>query len=369
VPGGPLTGRLGPADPVRQTRSGTAHQPGRQDVNTDDSVDLGRLGTVRRLARLATDDGFFCVAALDHPENYLALFDRDVTRVAYETVVASKLELATGLSRHASALLLDPVWSLGQAIATGTLPGAVGVLAPIELLRYTPQQPPGWDVHTRLRPGWTPEKMAKLGVDGVKLVLFYRADLADAAEQRRLVADLVAACRRHQLPVVVEPIWYPVGGEDPTDPAVSRRRAEAIVAAAAEFALLGADILKVQFPGSTGTAQQRAAAADAARELDAALTVPWVLLSEGAGYDDFAVQMEIGARAGASGYIAGRAVWGDAVGYLPETQREPALARAAERLAALNEIVRGCGRPWTERVPVGTVAAAMPPDWYESYGE
>jgi tagatose-1,6-bisphosphate aldolase len=332
-------------------------------------MDLQRLGTVRRLARLASDDGFFLIAALDHPENYLALFDTNVGRVPYDVVVRSKLELAAHLARYASALLLDPVWSLGQAVATGTLPGSVGVMAALDMLRYTPETPPGWDPVTRLRPGWTPQKAAKLGADGVKLVVIYRADLDElAAQQRKLVAELVASCRAAQLPLVIEPIWYPLAGEDPTDPAVARRRAEAIVVSAAEFAVLGADILKVQFPGSVGSVAERAAAADAARELDAALSVPWVLLSEGAGYEDFAVQMEIAARAGASGYIAGRAVWGDAVGNIPESERSRALARAGERLTALNDIVRRYGRPWAERTPVDRAAAALPPDWYESYG-
>ena len=333
-------------------------------------MDLQRLGTVRRLTRLATHDGFFCIAALDHPENYLALFDSDVGRVPYETVVASKLELATELSRHASGLLLDPVWSLGQAIATGTLPGSVGVLAPIELLRYAPGTTVGWDLETRLRPGWTPEKVAKLGADGVKLILFYRAELADvAAQQRKLVADLASACRQAQLPLVIEPIWYPLDDEDPTDPSVGRRRAEGIVASAAEFTLLGVDVLKMQFPGSVASAADRASAASAARELDGVANVPWVLLSEGAGFDDFAVQMEIVARAGASGYIAGRAVWGDAVGRHRDADRARAVGRAGERLDALNELVRAHGRPWAERVALDTVASALPQDWYQSYGE
>ncbi|GFJ94661.1 hypothetical protein [Phytohabitans rumicis] len=214
------------------------------------------------------------------------------------------------------------------------------------MLAYRPDTPPGWDTATRLRPKWTPEKMAKLGVDGVKLILFYRADLTEtAAEQRKLVADLAADCHAWRLPLIVEPIWYPLPGEEPGE----TQRADAIVASAAEFTLLGLDILKMQYPGSAG----------ACRDLDAAATVPWVLLSEGAGFDDFAAQMEVAARAGASGYIAGRAVWGDAVG------RTAALGRVGERLDALNAIVRAHGRPWAERVPAG----AITPTWYEAYGE
>jgi tagatose-1,6-bisphosphate aldolase len=339
---------------------------------TDQRVDVSRLGTTRRLTRLADPAGVVCVAALDHPENYLALFDPDVAKVAHETVVASKLELAAALAGHASALLLDPVWSLGQALAAGVVPGDVGLIAPIEVLSYEPERPPGWGVAPALRPGWTPARMARLGVDGVKLILFYRTEPAAAADaQRRLVAELAAACREHELPLIIEPIWYHRDGEDPNDPAVQRRRARAIVEAASEFAALGADILKVQFPGTVGSAAERASAAAAARDLDAGLDRPWVLLSEGAGFEDFAVQMEIVARAGASGYIAGRAVWGDAVGNLPDEVRRAGLARAAQRLDTLNDIVRRHGKPWTRHAAapaIDTVATAISPSWYTSYG-
>jgi hypothetical protein len=71
---------------------------------SEQPVVVSRLGVIRRLTRLADADGFFCVAALDHPENYLALFDKDVGNVPHATVVASKLELAAALAGHASAL-------------------------------------------------------------------------------------------------------------------------------------------------------------------------------------------------------------------------------------------------------------------------
>lgn len=330
-----------------------------------DAVDVQRLGVVRRLSRIATADGFFCIAAIDHPENYIELFDADIAHVSDDTVVRSKLELVSELSRHASGLLLDPMWSLGQAVATRALPGSVGLIAPIERLRYSPG---GWGLDTELRPGWTPAKIAAIGADAVKLFLYYRAELDEvAAAQRKLVAELISSCRAAQLPLVVEPIWYPRDGEDTTDTAVQGQRATAIVAAAAEFALLGADILKVQFPGSVATAGTRASAASAARDLDAGFDGPWVLLSEGAGFDDFAVQMDITARAGASGYIAGRAIWADAVGYRPDGDRAAAVARAGERLEELNRIVRAHGRPWEEQVSVDVAATGMSTSWYESY--
>jgi tagatose-1,6-bisphosphate aldolase len=342
---------------VSQTAAAPAPSP---DVDV-----LDELGLRRRLTRLTTADGFFFVAALDHPENYLALFDTDISRVSHDTVVRSKLELAAHLAPHASALLLDPVWSLGQAIATATLPRNTGAISSIELLAYTPQ---GFGLETRLRPEWTPEKIARAGVDGVKVYLSYRAELDVVASQRALIGDLAARCHAVGLPLVVEPIWYPLPGEDAADPAVQARRAAAIVASAAEFAAIGADVLKVQFPGSVRTPEARRSAEAAARELDAALDRPWVLLSEGVGYDEFAVQVEVVSAAGASGYMAGRAIWGDAVGAIPEGERRAGLERAARRLQELNVIVRANGRPHLPQVPVDEAVTALPEDWHTRFG-
>ena len=48
-----------------------------------------QLGKLRRLQRISDADGFIRVAAIDHPENYLALFDSDLTKVTDEEVVVS----------------------------------------------------------------------------------------------------------------------------------------------------------------------------------------------------------------------------------------------------------------------------------------
>ena len=45
---------------------------------------------------------------------------------------------------------------------------------------------------------------------------------------------------------------------------------------------------------------------------------PWVMLSAGAGKDDFRRILTFAYRAGASGYLAGRAIWWDAFQSFPD---------------------------------------------------
>lgn len=323
--------------------------------------DLSRLGAIRRLDRCATRDGFLTVAAVDHPASFFP--GQDGHERADTAVVEDKLDIITGLAGHASALLLDPVLSLGQVIATGLLPGDVGLISNIELLHETPD---GLDRTTALRPEWTTDRIARIGADAVKFVFFHREEAAqEAAEQRAIVGDLARRCRALDLPLIVEPLWYPTEA-DAT--AAASARTDAILRSAVTFAELGADVLKLQFPGSVASAAERADASAAAAALDEAIAVPWVLLSEGVGFDDFTTQVQLAARAGASGFMAGRAVWGDVARARGADDRRAAIAQASRRLDVLAAIVRADGRPWRERPPLREVHTALPPDWHRSYG-
>ena len=300
------------------------------------------LGKLRRLQRISDADGFIRVAAIDHPENYLALFDSDLTKVTDEEVVLSKLELVAAMSAESTAVLLDPVWSFGQAVLSQAVPAGVGIISGLEQLAYSPS---GFGTETVLRDGWTVPVLARLGADAAKLVVFHRAEQADvSASQHRLVERLAEECEREQLPLVVEPLWYPLGGESLDDPEVRSARVEAIIGSARSFAEAGADVMKVEFPGYLDTAEDRARAADDCCRLDDAIGVSWVLLSASATYEQFRTQVAIAARAGACGFMAGRAIWGDAVGRYDEARRAEGARTAAARLRELHETLASEGR-------------------------
>lgn len=310
-------------------------------------------------------DGYIRVAAIDHPENYLALFDPDVSKVDFAEVVDSKLELIRGMAAHCSAVLVDPVWSYGQGVLAGSIPGDVGIISGLEQLAYSPA---GFATETVVRSKWTVPVLARLGADGAKLVVFYREDHPEIVEtQHELVRGIVRQCREHEIPLIVEPLWYPLEGETLDDPAVRAARVEAIIDSARTFADLGADIMKVEFPGYVGSAQDEDDAAKACARLDAVIDVPWVLLSASATFDQFAVQLRIAAEAGACGFMAGRAIWGDGVGRHDAATRARGVQTAADRLDTLAAILRTHARPWRAPVSVAEAIAALPADWHESY--
>ena len=319
------------------------------------SIDLGKI---RGMQRVTSADGYFLICAIDHLSDFVELLGEGPD-VGFRDVVAAKDAVVRAVAGTVSAVLLDPLYGLGHLVASGAVPATVGVVCSIEDEDY--RHPPG-PRRTRLREGWRVEDIKRAGADLGKLLWYYRPDTAVADAQRQLVRDLVASCAAIGLPLVVEPVWYPLPGEDPTGTGWRQRRVDGIVASAAEVAGFGVDLLKVEFPGYVDTAEGRRSAAAACAELAAAVPVPWVLLSAGVGYPDFRTQLEVACRAGASGYLAGRSVWRDAV-----VARDPAaIGQARDRLAELNAITRSHGRPYSPTVTLDDALAQLPERWYRS---
>jgi len=330
------------------------------------------LGKLRRLARISDKDGFIKVAAIDHPDTYLMLFDDDVSSVSFEEVVESKLELIEAMAPHATAMLLDPVWSIGQAVAGGALPRDVGLISGLEDLYYTPETSPvGFDTELRLKPNWSPAKLAALGSDAAKLVVFTRHD--DPPERadhlHAIVHEVARECTALQLPLVVEPLWFPRPGESLDDPQVAALRTESVIASARTFREAGADVMKVEFPVSLRSEQGRARADAACARLDEAVDGPWVLLSAGVTFEGFVDQLSVAARHGCLGFMAGRAIWGDSVGRHPAAERAVGAQRAAERLERLGRILAEQGSPRRAVRPSPRLAAGIGPQWYAGFGE
>jgi sulfofructosephosphate aldolase len=122
-------------------------------------------------------------------------------------------------------------------------------------------------------------------------------------------------------------------------------REPAIVEAAAELAGLGPSLYKCEVPlHGRGTDAELEARC---REIDAAVACPWVVLSQGVEADDFRRAVTAACRAGASGFLAGRALWSTTLAAPDPTL--PLRERSAPRLRELAEIVDTYGRPWDEK--------------------
>ncbi|HZK04574.1 MAG TPA: tagatose 1,6-diphosphate aldolase [Actinomycetaceae bacterium] len=330
------------------------------------TTDLGKL---RSLASCVDDAGFFTVLAVDHPA--AMILGRTGTELANDPAsiaraVQAKFELTRALAPYASALLTDPALGLAGAVATGALPGGKGLILNSETEDY--QHVANAHVSTDLRERWGARKIRLAGGDGLKLLWRYRHDVPEAAAHRDLVRRIADDCAAASLPLIVEPIWVPLEGESLEDPEVRSRRVRGVVDYAILAQELGADIVKTEFPGWVDTEEEQGIGAAACAEIDAAVDVPWLLLSAGVTFEQFLTQTEIAAAAGSSGFIAGRAVWGAAASEDAES-RAAGTAVAIERLTRLTAAVHDHGRPWRLSGDGTTVLRDYPQNWYENWHE
>jgi tagatose 1,6-diphosphate aldolase len=320
-------------------------------------------GKMRSLQRVVSHDGFFLICALDHLSDFQELLDPDPTTVDYARTVDSKLDLIRAIASEVSAFLLDPRFALAQVIAARVLPASVGFMSSIEDEGYYGSA----SRMTKLRAGWGTRKIKLIGADVCKLLWFFRPDDSTADFQRGVLERLVAECEALSLPLVVEPIWYPLSDEDPSKPAWKARRIEGIIESAHEANRFGVDMLKVEFPGDVSSDEGQGEALDACKRLHAGIDVPWVILSAGVSYDSFKKQVEISCKGGASGYLAGRSIWRDAVSTHDPNKKVNAIAEAVARLAELNAITRTHGRPYLPTLNGTALHETLPEFWYEGW--
>jgi tagatose-1,6-bisphosphate aldolase len=143
-------------------------------------------------------------------------------------------------------------------------------------------------------------------------------------------------------------VWKAVAQESVLEPVVrvpEEQREDAIVEAARELGATRPSLYKCQVPfcgrGEADEITRRAG------EIDAVLPVPWVVLSQGVEPADFPRAVEASCKGGASGMLAGRAVWTATLDADDPTEllREISVPKLQE-LAA---IVDAHGRPWREK--------------------
>ncbi|MBK9123519.1 MAG: tagatose 1,6-diphosphate aldolase [Chloroflexi bacterium] len=310
------------------------------------------LGTWRALQRSWTADGVLTALAIDHQGALRrALHPHDPESVQQSELTTFKLDVVEALAPDCSAVLLDPVLSASQVVASGLL-GKTGLLMELETADYDLRPLPR---HVRIDPDWNVAKIKRMGADGVKLFFYYDPDDPDYAEQQdATVCAAARACARHDIPLYAEPIL--VGGE-PT------RVGERVVEAARRTEACGATVLKLEFPAAADAADPAKWQA-ACEAVSGAVSIPWVLLSAGVPYDVFVAQVEAACRGGASGFIAGRAVWGDAAGIADPSARKAKLDTVVRRrLQELAEIAHRHSRPFTQIM----VPPDAHPDWFRTY--
>jgi len=326
------------------------------------------IGKLRGLQQLADSKGIMTMCAIDHRGALRrTLNKRNPDAVSYQDMVDFKLDLCQAVAPFASAILLDPEYGAGQAISAGLLPGSKGLLVSLEKTGYTGDS---MARITELLPGWSVKKVKKMGASAVKLLIYFRPDLKDvASKQLDLVARLADQCLAEDIAFLVEPVSYPIEGGGASSKKFAEIKPGLVIETARRITALPIDVLKAEFPADIKFEQDEGKLLGLCRELNQASRLPWVLLSAGVDFESFRKQVKIACKAGASGFLAGRALWQAGAQIRSRDERMKFFQNtAAPRLKELAEIADIYGKPWYSRLGAESGEfASVTEGWYRSY--
>ncbi|WP_210480294.1 hypothetical protein [Naasia sp. SYSU D00948] len=293
---------------------------------------------VPTLDAIARPGGGFAMVAMDQRESLRAMFDQaGAGRPEDEVLVRFKLDVAEVLGPLASGFLIDRHYGFDRVRDEGLLPASDGLILAADAL----QQEDGGPVEeTGLDEDVVGGALDLSGVAALKLLIIWRRD-ARREERVELADRFIRRSAELGLLSVLEPVVRATPAE--LDAGTWDMDA-AIREAARELSPLGPSLYKAQVPlAGAGDADEQRRASES---LGKAVQGPWVVLSQGVERDRFQGAVEAACRAGASGFLAGRALWSDVVGSPDVPARLRELSRP--RLERLIEVVDRNARPWRE---------------------
>ena len=234
-----------------------------------------------------------------------------------------KIHVTEVLTRHASAILLDPEFGLPASKERNK----AGLLLAYEKTGYdatTPGRLPD------LLDVWSVRRLKEAGADCIKILLYYTPfektpvnDLKHAWIER--IGD---ECLAHDIPFFLEFVGYDAEGGDEKSLAYAKKKPEIVSGSMAEFgkARYNVDVLKVEVPVEMsyveGTkafkgekAYTRAEALQHFRDAEAMTHKPFIYLSAGVSNPVFIETLELAGESGTkfNGVLCGRATWKEGI--------------------------------------------------------
>ena len=256
-----------------------------------------------KFSSLTRSSGAFAMLAIDQRESMRVMFaNTQGEPVTDAQLTAFKLAALRALTPLASAVLIDRQFAWRQAIDQQAVAHGCGLIAAAD--HFIPSSDEIVS-NVIIDEEVNPQQVKQDGAAALKLLVTWRPD--ESAEVRRnMVLDFIARCKSASLLSIIEPV-----SRKPKDGRVWDLQL-GIMEAARELGKLGADLYKAEVP-LFGEGGERAVRQECER-LNDIIQGPWVVLSSGVAPDDFPQAVEWACREGASGFLAGRAVWRNVIG-------------------------------------------------------
>lgn len=261
------------------------------------------------LKEIARPSGGFAMLAVDQREAMRMMFSAAGMPgpIADRQLTDFKVSAAKILSPHASAVLVDRQFCYRQVVDQQAVAKSCAMIVAAD--EFIPGN--GIPVDSvAIDKSLDVAALRRDGAKALKLLVLWRSD-EDPQLRLQMVHEFNQLCHSHGLLSIIEPVVRPPRRGDKFD------REQAIIDTAKELGDSGADLYKVEMPlFGKGTQPELLFAA---QRLNEHINMPWVILSSGVDEKLFPRAVRVAMQAGASGFLAGRAVWSTVVG-LPDTE-------------------------------------------------
>lgn len=325
-------------------------------------------GKLWGLRRMADARGIFKMTAVDQrpPIKRPIAKYLGVDEAPWDQVARFKRLLVETLQGDSTAMLLDPHYAIPHAI--DVLSPAKGLIVTLEDSVF--QETDGGRLSSDID-DWSVAKIKRMGGDAVKVLAWYRPDATDAVckAQQDYVKRIGDDCARHDIPFLFELLVYPLKGDaDQTKDYVEMtgKRTDHVLGSVAEFAKpdYGVDVFKLESPVAASACDGSAGVQAMFDEMGRLAGRPWVMLSAGAGKPEFKAVLDHAFRAGASGFLAGRAIWLDAFRAYPDwdTILTELRGGSVDYMREISALADEKAAPWTEHKVYGKGAGFTPAD-------
>ena len=277
-------------------------------------------GKLAGMKNVSNDRGVIAAAAMDQRGSLKKALGADAGDKQLEEF---KIYVTEVLTKHASAILLDP--ECGLPAARRRAKGS-GLLLAYEKTGYDKQLPGRLPDLLDL---WSAKRLKEAGADCVKILLYYTPyDEQKINELKHAWVERIGdECRANDIPFFLELVGYKEG-MDEKGAEFAKLKPEVVAKSMEEFSKdrYGVDVLKVEIPinmqfvegarSFKGTkVYSKNEALDHYRAAASTTSKPFIYLSAGVSNPEFIEDLEFAAESGVkfNGVLCGRATWKDGI--------------------------------------------------------
>lgn len=321
-------------------------------------------GKLAGLKALSDERSVIAAAAMDQRGSLKKMISKEKgSDVDDHALEEFKILVTDVLTRHASAILLDPEYGLPASKHRN----GKGLLLAYEKTGYDATEAGRLP---DLLDHWSVRRIKNEGADAVKVLLYYtpfeKKEINDV--KYAFIERVGDECRARDIAFFLEIVGYDAAGGDQKSVEYAKKKPEIVTGATRDFSddKFGVDVLKMEVPiqmefvsgtkSFKGTeAYSRQQALELFRKAAEATAKPFIYLSAGVSNPVFIETLELAAESGAkfNGVLCGRATWKDGV---PVYAKQGAKAleqwlktEGVDNIENVNRALRAA-TPWTERV-------------------